>query len=40
MTLFLQPAQDITVGGRLARAAFQYTLQDPNIAELRSGRRS
>ncbi len=32
--LFLQPAQDITVGGRTARAAFQFTLQDPNIAEL------
>ena len=32
--LFLQPAQDITVGGRLARAAFQYTLQDPNFPEL------
>jgi hydrophobe/amphiphile efflux-1 (HAE1) family protein len=32
--LFLQAAQDITVGGRSARAAFQYTLQDPNIAEL------
>src|SRR5271169_3821258 len=31
---YLQPAQDITVGGRIARAAFQYTLQDPNIAEL------
>jgi multidrug efflux pump subunit AcrB len=31
---YLQPAQDITVGGRTARAAFQYTLQDPNIAEL------
>lgn len=23
-----------TVGGRIARAAFQYTLQDPNIGEL------
>jgi hydrophobe/amphiphile efflux-1 (HAE1) family protein len=34
VTLFLQPAQDITVGGRTARAAFQYTLQDPNIGEL------
>jgi len=34
VNLFLQPAQDITVGGRSARAAFQYTLQDPNIAEL------
>src|SRR3984893_8894015 len=34
VTLFLQPAQDITVGGRIARAAFQFTLQDPNVAEL------
>ncbi len=33
-TAYLQPAQDITVGGRIARAAFQYTLQDPNINEL------
>jgi HAE1 family hydrophobic/amphiphilic exporter-1 len=33
-TLFLQPTQDITVGGRVARASFQYTLQDSNIAEL------
>jgi HAE1 family hydrophobic/amphiphilic exporter-1 len=32
--LFLQPTQDITVGGRIARASFQYTLQDPNFAEL------
>jgi hydrophobe/amphiphile efflux-1 (HAE1) family protein len=31
---YLQPAQDITVGGRTTRSAFQYTLQDPNIAEL------
>jgi hydrophobe/amphiphile efflux-1 (HAE1) family protein len=34
VTAYLQPAQDITVGGRIARAAFQYTLQDPNITEL------
>ena len=34
VTTYLQPAQDITVGGRPARAAFQYTLQDPNIQEL------
>src|SRR5262249_15671685 len=27
-TLFLQPTQDITVGGRISRASFQYTLQD------------
>ena len=33
-TLFLQPAQDITVGGRIARASFQYTLQDADISEL------
>jgi multidrug efflux pump subunit AcrB len=32
--LYLQAAQDITVGGRIARSAFQYTLQDPNIVEL------
>jgi hydrophobe/amphiphile efflux-1 (HAE1) family protein len=34
VNLFLQPAQDITVGGRSSRAAFQYTLQDPNVDEL------
>ena len=34
VTAYLQPSQDITVGGRIARAAFQYTLQDPNIDEL------
>jgi len=33
-TLFLQPAQDITVGGHIARASFQYTLQDADISEL------
>src|SRR5262249_58536517 len=33
-TLFLQPTQDITVGGRIARASFQYTLHDSNVAEL------
>jgi hydrophobe/amphiphile efflux-1 (HAE1) family protein len=32
--LFLQPTQDITVGGRPARGSFQYTLQDSNIGEL------
>ena len=32
--LFLQATQDITVGGRIARASFQYTLQDADIAEL------
>jgi hydrophobe/amphiphile efflux-1 (HAE1) family protein len=32
--LFLQPAQDITVGGRIARGQYQYVLQDPNLQEL------
>jgi hydrophobe/amphiphile efflux-1 (HAE1) family protein len=34
VTTYLQPSQDITVGGRVARAAFQYTLQDPDVQEL------
>jgi HAE1 family hydrophobic/amphiphilic exporter-1 len=32
--LFLQAAQDVNVGGRLARTQFQYTLQDANLDEL------
>ncbi len=32
--LFLQPTQDITVGGRIARGSFQYTLQDADADEL------
>ena len=32
--LFLQAAQDINVGGRLARTQYQYTLQDANLDEL------
>jgi HAE1 family hydrophobic/amphiphilic exporter-1 len=32
--LFLQAAQDVTVGGRASRTQFQYTLQDPDIGEL------
>ena len=32
--LFLQPAQDINVGGRLSRTQYQYTLQDGNTDEL------
>jgi len=34
VTLFMQPAQDINVGGRLSRTQYQYTLTDANIAEL------
>ena len=30
-TLFLQAAQDLNVGGRLARTQYQYTLQDSDI---------
>src|SRR5580704_15397421 len=33
-TLFLQPSQDITVGGRISAGQYQYTLQDPNFTEL------
>ena len=32
--LFLQAAQDISVGGRLAKTEYQYTLQDADLAEL------
>jgi multidrug efflux pump len=34
VSLVLQPAQDITVGGRVARGQYQYTLQDANLKEL------
>jgi hydrophobe/amphiphile efflux-1 (HAE1) family protein len=32
--LYMQPAQDINVGGRLARTMYQYTLQDADSAQL------
>jgi multidrug efflux pump subunit AcrB len=32
--LFLQPAQDVSVGARLGRTLYQYTLQDANGTEL------
>ena len=34
--LFLQSAQDVTVGGRPSRTQFQYTLQDADLDELSS----
>ncbi len=34
MSVNFQAAQDISVGGRLGRAQYQYTLQDANLAEL------
>src|ERR1700738_1209286 len=36
-TLFMQPTQDITVGGRIARASFQYTVQDSGLARASPG---
>ena len=32
--MFLQPAQDVSVGARLGRTLFQYTLEDENSDEL------
>ncbi len=32
--LFMQPAQDVSVGARLGRTLYQYTLQDANQTEL------
>src|SRR5271157_812096 len=34
ITLYMQPVQDITVEDRVSRTQFQYTLEDPNGAEL------
>jgi hydrophobe/amphiphile efflux-1 (HAE1) family protein len=34
VTLFLQAAQDVSMGGRPARSQFQYTLQDADLDEL------
>jgi hydrophobe/amphiphile efflux-1 (HAE1) family protein len=34
ITLFLQVAQDISVGGRVARTQYQYTLQGADLSEL------
>ena len=35
-SLFLQPVQDIRIGGRQANAQWQYTLQGDDLAELRA----
>ncbi|HEX9119859.1 MAG TPA: efflux RND transporter permease subunit, partial [Terriglobales bacterium] len=32
--LFLQPVQDVRVGGRMSNAQYQYTLQDADLSEL------
>ena len=33
-TLFMQSAQDLTIGGRMSKAQFQYTLQGENLNDL------
>jgi multidrug efflux pump len=33
-TLFLQPQQDLTIGGRFAAAQYQYTMQGESLTEL------
>ncbi|MBS2024752.1 MAG: efflux RND transporter permease subunit, partial [Deltaproteobacteria bacterium] len=35
MQVFLQSVQDVRIGGRGARTQYQYTLQDPNLDELK-----
>ena len=34
VTLYMQAGQDISVGGRLSRTQYQYTLTDPDLDEL------
>ncbi len=34
ITLYMQAAQDITIGGRVARTQYQFTLTDPDPGEL------
>ncbi|MBN8615510.1 MAG: efflux RND transporter permease subunit [Deltaproteobacteria bacterium] len=34
--VFFTPAQDLRVGGRMSRSAFQYTLQGDDVGELRA----
>jgi multidrug efflux pump len=34
ITLFMQPVQDLTVEDRVSRTQYQYSLEDPNTAEL------
>jgi multidrug efflux pump len=36
ITLYMQPVQDLTVEDRVSRTQFQYTLEDPDAAELAS----
>ena len=36
ITLYMQPVQDLTVEDRVSRTQFQFTMEDPNGAELNS----
>jgi multidrug efflux pump subunit AcrB len=36
INLYLQSVQDVRVGGRIGRTQYQYTLQDANLAELKT----
>ncbi|MCL2447599.1 MAG: efflux RND transporter permease subunit, partial [Polyangiaceae bacterium] len=36
ITTYMQSRQDVSVGGRLGRTQYQYTLQDANLEELRT----
>src|SRR5258708_31363447 len=33
-TLYMQSAQDLTIGGRMGQAQYQYTLQGEDLAEM------
>ena len=33
-TLYMQSAQDLTIGGRMGQAQYQYTLQGENLDEM------
>jgi hydrophobe/amphiphile efflux-1 (HAE1) family protein len=36
ITLYMQPSQDITIGGRVAKTQYQYTLTDVSLQQLNS----
>jgi multidrug efflux pump len=36
ITLFMQPVQDLTIEDRVSRTQFQYSLEDPDVAELQA----
>jgi HAE1 family hydrophobic/amphiphilic exporter-1 len=40
ITLYMQAAQDITIGARLSKTQYQYTLVDVDATNSTTGRRS